>query len=347
MGQKVNPNGFRLGITTDWKSRWFADKQYGEYVKEDVAIRRLMSKGMERAGIAKVEIERTRDRVRVDIHTARPGIVIGRRGAEADRIRGELEKLTNKQVQLNILEVKNPEGDAQLVAQGVAEQLSNRVSFRRAMRKSMQSTLKSPGVKGIRVQCSGRLGGAEMSRSEFYREGRVPLHTLRANIDYGFYEARTTFGRIGVKVWIYKGEVPTGSRAEREAAVAAEALRQRRDRPAGSARPRRSGSQGTTGVSTDAGRAASGEAPVAEAPVAEAPVAEAPVAESPVETPVSEAAESAVIEAAAQRADAAEAAEELQASPITSEAEAAAEIATDAPPAVTSTEDAITDSTES
>jgi small subunit ribosomal protein S3 len=342
MGQKVNPNGFRLGITTDWKSRWFADKQYGEYVKEDVAIRRLMSKGMERAGIAKVEIERTRDRVRVDIHTARPGIVIGRRGAEADRIRGELEKLTNKQVQLNILEVKNPEGDAQLVAQGVAEQLSNRVSFRRAMRKSMQSTLKSPGVKGIRVQCSGRLGGAEMSRSEFYREGRVPLHTLRANIDYGFYEARTTFGRIGVKVWIYKGEVPTGSRAEREAAVAAEALRQRRDRPAGSARPRRSGSQGTTGVSTDAGRAASGETPVAEAPVAEAPVAE-----SPVETPVSEAAESAVIEAAAQRADAAEAAEELQASPITSEAEAAAEIATDAPPAVTSTEDAITDSTES
>jgi small subunit ribosomal protein S3 len=297
---------------------------------------------MERAGIAKVEIERTRDRVRVDIHTARPGIVIGRRGAEADRIRGELEKLTNKQVQLNILEVKNPEGDAQLVAQGVAEQLSNRVSFRRAMRKSMQSTLKSPGVKGIRVQCSGRLGGAEMSRSEFYREGRVPLHTLRANIDYGFYEARTTFGRIGVKVWIYKGEVPTGSRAEREAAVAAEALRQRRDRPAGSARPRRSGSQGTTGVSTDAGRAASGEAPVAEAPAAEAPVAE-----SPVETPVSEAAESAVIEAAAQRADAAEAVEELQASPITSEAEAAAEIATDAPPAVTSTEDAITDSTES
>jgi small subunit ribosomal protein S3 len=264
MGQKVNPHGFRLGITTDFKSRWFADKQYSEYVKEDVAIRRLMSKGMERAGIAKVEIERTRDRVRVDIHTARPGIVIGRRGAEADRIRGELEKLTGKQVQLNILEVKNPEGDAQLVAQGVAEQLSNRVSFRRAMRKSMQSALKSPGVKGIRVQCSGRLGGAEMSRSEFYREGRVPLHTLRANIDYGFYEARTTFGRIGVKVWLYKGEVPTGSRAEREAAAAAEALRQRRDRPS---RPRRSGSQGTTGVSTEAGRAASAEPELQESPI--------------------------------------------------------------------------------
>jgi small subunit ribosomal protein S3 len=285
MGQKVNPHGFRLGISTDFKSRWFADKQYAEYVKEDVAIRRLMTKGMERAGIAKVEIERTRDRVRVDIHTARPGIVIGRRGAEADRIRGELEKLTGKQVQLNILEVKNPESDAQLVAQGVAEQLSNRVSFRRAMRKSMQSALKSPGVKGIRVQCSGRLGGAEMSRSEFYREGRVPLHTLRANIDYGFYEARTTFGRIGVKVWLYKGEVPTGSRAEREAAIAAEALRQRRDRPAGS-RPRRSGSQGTTGVSTDAGRAASGEgAHLPEAAIAEAPVADAEIQESAITTP--------------------------------------------------------------
>jgi len=304
MGQKVNPNGFRLGITTDWKSRWFADKNYAEYVKEDVAIRRLMSKGMERAGIAKVEIERTRDRVRVDIHTARPGIVIGRRGAEADRIRGELEKLTGKQVQLNILEVKNPESDAQLVAQGVAEQLSNRVSFRRAMRKSMQSTLKSPGVKGIRVQCSGRLGGAEMSRSEFYREGRVPLHTLRANIDYGFYEARTTFGRIGVKVWIYKGEVPTGSRAERDAAVAAEALRQRRDRPA-STRPRRSGSQGTTGVSTEAGRAAdAGTTDAVEAAVIESP-AEAPVVETAaVEATVAEVADTALTEPSSENTEA-------------------------------------------
>jgi small subunit ribosomal protein S3 len=195
-----------------------------------------MSKGMERAGISRVEIERTRDRVRVDIHTARPGIVIGRRGAEADRIRGDLEKLTGKQVQLNILEVKNPEVDAQLVAQGVAEQLSSRVSFRRAMRKSMQSTMKA-GAKGIRVQCSGRLGGAEMSRSEFYREGRVPLHTLRADIDYGFYEARTTFGRIGVKVWIYKGDA-SGSKAERDAAQAAARMAQRQ-RPARAGRPRR------------------------------------------------------------------------------------------------------------
>ncbi|SDX47448.1 small subunit ribosomal protein S3 [Saccharopolyspora shandongensis] len=216
MGQKINPHGFRLGITTDWKSRWYADKQYSEYVAEDVKIRRQLSRGMERAGISKVEIERTRERVRVDIHTARPGIVIGRRGAEADRIRGSLEKLTGKQVQLNILEVKNPEADAQLVAQGVAEQLSNRVSFRRAMRKAIQSAMRSSQVKGIRVQCSGRLGGAEMSRSEFYREGRVPLHTLRADIDYGFFEARTTFGRIGVKVWIYKGELVGGLKQKQQ-----------------------------------------------------------------------------------------------------------------------------------
>ncbi|MEO3874851.1 30S ribosomal protein S3 [Nonomuraea sp. B12E4] len=247
MGQKVNPHGFRLGITTDFKSRWYADKLYKSYVAEDVSIRRMLQKGMERAGISKVEIERTTDRVQVDIHTARPGIVIGRRGAEADRIRGDLEKLTKKQVQLNILEVKNPEIDAQLVAQGVAEQLSSRVSFRRAMRKAMQSAMKS-GAKGIRVQCSGRLGGAEMSRSEFYREGRVPLHTLRADIDYGFYEARTTFGRIGVKVWIYKGEAPT-SRAEREAAAAGARAGQRRERDdrrggGGGDRPRRGGAGG-------------------------------------------------------------------------------------------------------
>jgi small subunit ribosomal protein S3 len=241
VGQKVNPHGFRLGITTDFKSRWYAsNKMYKEYVAEDVAIRRMLQRGMERAGISKVEIERTTDRVRVDIHTARPGIVIGRRGAEADRIRGDLEKLTSKQIQLNILEVRNPETDAQLVAQGVAEQLSSRVSFRRAMRKAIQSAMKG-GAKGIRVQCSGRLGGAEMSRSEFYREGRVPLHTLRADIDYGFYEARTTFGRIGVKVWIYRGEAPT-SRAGREAAAAQAALRaanqQRAPRGGGGGRDR-------------------------------------------------------------------------------------------------------------
>jgi small subunit ribosomal protein S3 len=252
MGQKINPHGFRLGITTDWKSRWYADKQYAEYVKEDVEIRKMLSKGMERAGISKVEIERTRDRVRVDIYTARPGIVIGRRGAEADRIRGNLEKLTRKQVQLNILEVKNSESDAQLVAQGVAEQLSNRVAFRRAMRKAIQSAMRSPQVKGIRVQCSGRLGGAEMSRSEFYREGRVPLHTLRADIDYGLFEARTTFGRIGVKVWIYKGDVVGGRREGVPAAAPSADRAPRRERP----QRRRSGSSGTTGTSTEVGRAA-------------------------------------------------------------------------------------------
>jgi small subunit ribosomal protein S3 len=249
VGQKVNPHGFRLGITTDFKSRWYADKLYKDYVKEDVSIRRMLTRGMDRAGISKVEIERTRDRVRVDIHTARPGIVIGRRGAEADRIRGDLEKLTGKQVQLNILEVKNPEIDAQLVAQGVAEQLSSRVAFRRAMRKAIQSAMKS-GAKGIKVQCGGRLGGAEMSRSEFYREGQVPLHTLRADIDYGFYEARTTFGRIGVKVWIYKGEAPT-SRAEREAQQAKEraAGGGRRERP-----QRRGGGGGGGGGGERGGR---------------------------------------------------------------------------------------------
>ncbi|MCG7578993.1 30S ribosomal protein S3 [Mycolicibacterium sp. OfavD-34-C] len=272
MGQKINPHGFRLGITTDWKSRWYADKQYADYIKEDVAIRKLLATGLERAGIADVEIERTRDRVRVDIHTARPGIVIGRRGTEADRIRADLEKLTRKQVQLNILEVKNPESQAQLVAQGVAEQLSNRVAFRRAMRKAIQSAMRQPNVKGIRVQCSGRLGGAEMSRSEFYREGRVPLHTLRADIDYGLYEAKTTFGRIGVKVWIYKGDIVGGKRELTAAAPAAD--RPRRERPAG--RPRRSGASGTTATSTDAGRAASGETPATpEAAGAEAPAAEA------------------------------------------------------------------------
>ena len=224
MGQKVNPHGFRLGYSADFTSRWFADsskvgQRYVDYVAEDVKIRKMLAKGMERAGISRVEIERTRERVRIDIHTARPGIVIGRRGQEADRIRGDLEKLTGKQVQLNILEVKNSEVDAQLVAQGVAEQLASRVSFRRAMRKAMQTTMKS-GALGIRIQVSGRLGGAEMSRTEFYREGRVPLHTLRADIHYGFHEAHTTFGRIGVKVWIYRGDAPI-TRAEKEAATAA------------------------------------------------------------------------------------------------------------------------------
>jgi small subunit ribosomal protein S3 len=279
MGQKVHPHGFRLGISTDWKSRWYADKLYKDYIAEDVKIRRMMSKGLERAGIAKVDIERTRDRVRVDIHTARPGIVIGRKGAEADRIRGELEKLTGKQVQLNILEVKNPESDAQLVAQGVAEQLSSRVSFRRAMRKAMQSAMKNPLVRGIRVQVSGRLGGAEMSRTEFYREGRVPLHTLRANIEYGFFEARTTFGRIGVKVWIYKGDAVPGREAPAESAPP-RGRRERGERGDRPERPRRgrSGSSGTTAGGTEAGRAAAAAQAAAGSGAPEQPAESTPAA---------------------------------------------------------------------
>ncbi|MCT2592252.1 30S ribosomal protein S3 [Streptomyces sp. N2-109] len=279
MGQKVNPHGFRLGITTDFKSRWYADKLYKDYVKEDVAIRRMLTQGMERAGISKVEIERTRDRVRVDVHTARPGIVIGRRGAEADRLRGNLEKLTGKQIQFNILEVKNPETDAQLVAQAVAEQLSSRVSFRRAMRKSMQTTMKA-GAKGIKIQCGGRLGGAEMSRSEFYREGRVPLHTLRANVDYGFFEAKTTFGRIGVKVWIYKGDVKNIAEVRAENAAARAGNRPSRGGAGGaggggSERPRRGGERGGRGRKPQAQSDAAPKAEAAAAAPAAAPAAEA------------------------------------------------------------------------
>ena len=226
MGQKVNPYGFRLGVTTDWKSRWFADrKQYRDYVVEDWKIRNFLMSELPHAAISRIEVERTRDRLRVDVHTARPGIVIGRRGSEADRLRAGLTKITgNNKVQLNIQEIKQPELDAALIAQGVADQLAGRVAFRRAMKRAVQNAMKA-GSQGIRVQCSGRLGGAEMSRTEWYREGRVPLHTLRADIDYGFREARTPAGRIGVKVWIYKGDIlPYKAQVEekiaREAAMA-------------------------------------------------------------------------------------------------------------------------------
>ena len=208
MGQKVNPYGFRLGVTTDWKSRWFADrKDYGRFIIEDWRIRDYLMTEMAHAAISRIEIERTGDRLRIDVHTARPGIVIGRRGAQADILRADLAKITgNNKVQLNIQEIKQPELDAALIAQGVADQLAGRVAFRRAMKRAVQNAQKA-GALGIRVQCSGRLGGSEMSRTEWYREGRVPLHTLRADIDYGFHEAKTTFGRIGVKVWVNRGEV--------------------------------------------------------------------------------------------------------------------------------------------
>ena len=225
MGQKVNPYGFRLGITTDWKSRWYADREYQDYIVEDWKIRDYLQTQLERAAVSRIEIERTRDRLRVDLHTARPGIVIGRRGAEADRLREGLQKITgNNKIQLNIREINQPELDAALIAQGIADQLAGRVSFRRAMKRAVQ-TVQKAGAQGIRVQCSGRLGGSEMARRERYREGRVPLHTLRADIDYGFREARTTFGRIGVKVWIYKGDilpykVSAEEKISREAAMA-------------------------------------------------------------------------------------------------------------------------------
>src|SRR5579862_8625337 len=236
MGQKVNPYGFRLGVTTDWKSRWFTDRNYQDYLIEDWEIRHYLMGQLERAAVSRVEIERTRDRLRIDVHTARPGIVIGRRGAEADRLRAKLAEITkNPKVQLNIQEIKQPELDAALIAQGIADQLQGRVSFRRAMKRAVQ-TVQKAGAHGIRVQCAGRLGGSEMSRREFYREGRVPLHTLRADIDYGFREARTTFGRIGVKVWIYKGDIlPYKISAEekisREAAMATGGTAGGADRP--------------------------------------------------------------------------------------------------------------------
>jgi small subunit ribosomal protein S3 len=226
MGQKVNPYGFRLGVTTDWKSRWFADRDYQHYVIEDWKIRNYLSTQLERAAVSRIEVERfTGDRLRIDLHTARPGIVIGRRGAEADRLREALIKITkNPKVQLNIREIAQPELDAALIAQGIADQLAGRVSFRRAMKRAMQ-TVQKAGAQGIRVRCGGRLGGAEMSRSLTYRDGRVPLHTLRADIDYGFREAKTTYGRIGVKVWIYKGDIlpyklSTDDKIRQEAAMA-------------------------------------------------------------------------------------------------------------------------------
>jgi small subunit ribosomal protein S3 len=208
MGQKVNPYGFRLGITTDWKSRWFEERHYKDFVVEDWKIRDYLMTQLEAAAVSRIEVERTRDRLRVDIHTARPGIVIGRRGAEADRLKKKLEEITGLQnrIQLNIQEIKQPELDAALIAQGICDQLVRRVAFRRAMKRAIQ-TVQKAGAQGIKVQCSGRLGGSEMSRKEQYREGRVPLHTLRADIDYGFREARTTAGRVGVKVWIYKGDI--------------------------------------------------------------------------------------------------------------------------------------------
>jgi small subunit ribosomal protein S3 len=206
MGQKVNPVGFRISMNNGWQSRWFASRDYSKLIKEDSIIRSMIQEQLGNAGISKIEIERTEEEVKVDMYTSKPGIVIGRRGATINDIRDSIEKKIGNIIQLNIIEVKKPELIAKLVAEGIASQLEGRVSFRKAMKKAVSLSMKA-GAKGVRIQCSGRLGGAEMARREWYREGRVPLHTLRANIDYGFAEANTTFGKIGVKVWIYAGDL--------------------------------------------------------------------------------------------------------------------------------------------
>ena len=216
MGLKVSPTGFRLGITEEWRSRWYADKDYAKNLANDLAIRKFLDKQLARAAVSKIEIERAGDKIKIIVTTARPGVVIGKKGAEIDSLRKKLEKVANGPVSIEVVEVKRPELDAALIAQSVAEQLEGRVAFRRAMRKAVQSARKS-GAKGIRIQCSGRLGGAEMSRREWYREGRVPLHTLRAKIDYGFATAATTMGSIGVQVWVYHGEVLPGQKAPQPA----------------------------------------------------------------------------------------------------------------------------------
>jgi len=210
MGQKVHPEGLRVGYIHDWKATWFNDRHFADYLLEDIEIRDHIEGKLAHAGLSDITIRKDTNEVEVNIHTARPGIVIGKSGSEVDALRRELHKMTGKAVRVNILEIKRPELDSKLVAQSIAEQLVNRVAFRRAMKRSLTSAMRS-GAKGVRIQVSGRLGGSEMARTEFYSDGRVPLHTLRADIDYGFYEARTTFGRIGVKVWINKGEImPSG-----------------------------------------------------------------------------------------------------------------------------------------
>jgi small subunit ribosomal protein S3 len=206
MGQKVHPESMRVGYIHDWKSNWFNEKQFADYLAEDVAIRNHITGKLSHAGLSDITIRKDANEVEVNIHTARPGIVIGKSGSEVDALRKDLHRITRKQIKVNILEIKRPELDAKLVAQSVAEQLQNRVAFRRAMKRALTSAMRS-GAKGCKIQVGGRLGGAEMARTESYSDGRVPLHTLRADIDYGFFEAKTTFGRIGVKCWINKGEI--------------------------------------------------------------------------------------------------------------------------------------------
>jgi small subunit ribosomal protein S3 len=206
MGQKVHPIGFRLGIIKTWDSRWFSQKNYATLLHEDLKIRKIVKERLMHAGVSKIEIERAGQKAKINIHTARPGIIIGKKGAEVDKLKKDLETMTGKQMYINIQEIRRPELDAQLVAENIALQLERRIAFRRAMKKSVTSALRL-GAQGIKIMCAGRLAGGEIARTEWYREGRVPLHTLRADIQYGFFEAKTTMGQIGVKVWIYRGDV--------------------------------------------------------------------------------------------------------------------------------------------
>ena len=207
MGQKVNPHGLRVGVIKDWDSKWYADKEFADYLVEDHKIRTFLKKKLYAAGVSKIDIERASDRIKVTVFTAKPGVVIGKGGAEIDKVKAEVQKLTDKKIIIDIKEIKRPDEDAQLVAENIAQQLENRVSFRRAMKSCISRTMKINGVQGIKTSCSGRLGGADIARKESYNEGTIPLQTLRADIDYGFAEADTTYGKVGVKVWIYKGEI--------------------------------------------------------------------------------------------------------------------------------------------
>jgi small subunit ribosomal protein S3 len=215
MGQKVHPFGFRLGYIKTWNSRWYAEKDYSKLLHEDLKVRKIVKKKLYHAGVSRIEIERSGNQIKITIQTARPGIIIGRKGAEVDKLKVELEAMTKKQVYINIKEIKKPELDAQLVAENIAMQLEKRVAYRRAMKKAVASALRL-GALGIKVYCAGRLAGAEIARTEWYREGRVPLHTLRADIDFGLAEAATTMGQIGVKVWIYRGDILPGTDRDRE-----------------------------------------------------------------------------------------------------------------------------------
>ena len=310
MGQKVHPGGLRVGIIHDWKSNWYTEKEFARYLHEDIAIRNHIYGKLAHAGLSDIHIRKDSQKITIDIYTARPGIVIGKSGSEVDALRREIHGMTLKNVQININEIKRPELDAKLVAQSIAEQLQNRVSFRRAMKRSLASAIRS-GAHGVKVQCGGRLGGAEMSRSESYSEGRVPLHTIRADIDYGFAEAKTTFGRIGVKVWINKGEImPEGfegmtggrelrlgdqdqARRRRGAGRAGEGLGQREGRrgpdreglgPVRRRRPGRGGGRprGRAAETTELQPTEQTEAPVETTEVEAPPVAE-PTAEATTE----------------------------------------------------------------